>query len=232
MSRLGLSGGGGGGAPSGAAGGVLGGTYPNTSFATTVAANLVMGAGKYIGLSGTTVDGAAVPEVRLGNAAGGLGLLNAAGTQYGGTLTISGSNTVQLASNSGALVLFASTSLYLGNSGQSVLMGGPCTADSSVSTNPYGVHGRAAIAMSDADNTPTAGQYANTIMEFTGTLTAGRNVILPTKDGYYKIVYNNTTGGFALTFKTSGGTGVAVAAGKRALVYCDNTNIVRVTPDT
>lgn len=91
---------------------------------------------------------------------------------------------------------------------------------------------RIAASMSDADYTCTLSNYRATIMEFTGTLTGAKNVIVPTVSGYQWTVFNNTTGGFAITIKTSAGTGVAIAAGKRAIVYGDGTNIVRVTPDT
>jgi hypothetical protein len=39
-------------------------------------------------------------------------------------------------------------------------------------------------------------------------------------------VSNNTTGGFAITFKTSAGTGVSVANGQRMALYCDGTNVL------
>jgi hypothetical protein len=87
-------------------------------------------------------------------------------------------------------------------------------------------------ALTDADYTTTVAEHTRTIMEFTGTLTANRNIVVPTVSGYQWTVYNNTTGGFSLTVKTNSGTGIAVAAGKRTIVYCDGTNVVRVTPDT
>lgn len=91
---------------------------------------------------------------------------------------------------------------------------------------------RATATMTDADYTPSAAEYSCRIMEFAGTLSAGRNVIVPAFAGFQWTIYNNTTGGFAITVKTSGGTGIAVAATKRAIVYCDGTNVVRVTADT
>jgi hypothetical protein len=72
-------------------------------------------------------------------------------------------------------------------------------------------------------------------MEFTaiGTpLTADRDVILPNINGLQWTVYNNTTSAFNLVFKVTGQTGVTVAYQKRAIVYCNGTDIVRVTPDT
>lgn len=96
---------------------------------------------------------------------------------------------------------------------------------------PVPTSGRLALAMTDADTTLTAAQARNTILEFTGTLTAQRNIVLPL-DAQQWTVFNNTTGGFGLQFIGATGTGIVVAAGKRAIVYSDGTNVVRVTPDT
>ena len=91
------------------------------------------------------------------------------------------------------------------------------------------------IAMSDANytlsalTTPKEWQYG--VIKLTGTLTAGRNVICPTNKKHY-IVVNATSGGFAVTFKTSGGTGVAVQAGKASFVRCDGVNVAQVSADT
>lgn len=93
---------------------------------------------------------------------------------------------------------------------------------------PASITGRLALAMSDANTTLTAAQARNQILEFTGTLTAARDIIVPAAAQQWT-VFNNTTGGFALTVKTSAGTGIAIAAGMRAIVYADATNVVRVT---
>ena len=58
-----------------------------------------------------------------------------------------------------------------------------------------------------------------------GALTAGRNAIVPTTSKLY-FVRNGTAGGFAVTVKTSGGTGIAVASGDYMALYCDGTNVV------
>lgn len=65
------------------------------------------------------------------------------------------------------------------------------------------------------------------ILEIGGTLTDNRNVVCPTQEKVY-ILYNNTSGGFSVTIKTSGGSGIAVPSGDRAVVYCDGTNVVSV----
>ena len=86
-------------------------------------------------------------------------------------------------------------------------------------------------AMSDANTTLTLADVRNQILQFTGTLTAGRNIVLPLVPRQHT-VFNNTTGGFALTFIGATGTGTTVAATKRAIIYADGTNVVRVTADT
>ena len=62
-------------------------------------------------------------------------------------------------------------------------------------------------------------------LNITGTLTAARNVVCPTASKLY-FLRNNTTGGFAVTLKTSGGTGISVPNGKYAALYCDGTDVV------
>lgn len=65
----------------------------------------------------------------------------------------------------------------------------------------------------------------NAILNITGTLTADINVICPTAAKTY-IVKNDTTGGFAITLKTSAGTGISVPNGSTALLYCNGTSVV------
>ena len=90
--------------------------------------------------------------------------------------------------------------------------------------------GRLAKTIGDANTTLTQAEARNNIMELTGTLTAARNIVLPLAVRQYT-VFNGSTGGFGLQFIGASGTGITVAAGKRAIVYADGTNIVRVTPD-
>lgn len=63
------------------------------------------------------------------------------------------------------------------------------------------------------------------VLNITGTLTAARNVVCPSSSKLY-FVKNATTGGFAVTLKTSAGTGISVPNGKIAVLYCDGTNVV------
>lgn len=69
------------------------------------------------------------------------------------------------------------------------------------------------------------------ILDLFGTLSGARNVILPTSPQRAWIVRNRTSGAYALTVKTAGGTGVVVAQGYTATVFSDGTNIVRANTD-
>lgn len=75
----------------------------------------------------------------------------------------------------------------------------------------------------------TPKEFKNGILKVTssGSLTAQRDLIVPTNKKHY-IVYNNTTGGQAIRVKTSGGTGIVIANGATAFVRCDGTNVVAI----
>lgn len=90
--------------------------------------------------------------------------------------------------------------------------------------------GRRSIAIADANTTLAAIDLRCQILEITGTLTAQRNIVLPLDVAQWT-VYNATAGGFGLQFIGATGTGVVVAAAKRAILYTDGTNIVRATAD-
>jgi hypothetical protein len=92
-------------------------------------------------------------------------------------------------------------------------------------------HTRLAKSVAGAvDVALTAAEAFNKIMEFTGVLTGNINVIVPTTVRQWTI-FNNTTGAFTLTVKTSAGTGIAVGQVRRCILYSDGTNVVRVTAD-
>jgi len=94
------------------------------------------------------------------------------------------------------------------------------------------ITGVGAITVSGSSNytlTVTNGasdEARNAVLNITGTLTAAINVICPTAAKTY-IVKNGTTGGFAITLKTSAGTGISVPNGETTFLYCDGTNVVR-----
>jgi hypothetical protein len=83
--------------------------------------------------------------------------------------------------------------------------------------------------MTDADYTLTtangaADQARSMMLNMTGTLTAARNVICPTASKLY-FIKNATTGGFAITLKTSGGTGISIPNGRSMVLMCDGVNV-------
>ena len=85
-------------------------------------------------------------------------------------------------------------------------------------------------AMADTDQTLTnlngaSDEARNMVLDLTGALTGTKNVIVPTAEKLY-LFKNSTTGGFAVTIKTSAGTGVAIPMGSSRWVYCDGTNVV------
>jgi len=92
------------------------------------------------------------------------------------------------------------------------------------------IAGTASITMLDANYTlstadGTADEARKMFVVATGALTAARNIICPTASKLY-FVANTTTGGFAVTFKTSAGTGISIPNGEAMVLYCNGTNVV------
>lgn len=93
------------------------------------------------------------------------------------------------------------------------------------------ISGYATQAITDgADTTITipdgaTGVARNMVIEMTGALTAARNLIVPANKKLY-FIYNNTTGGFAVTVKVTGLTGVSVPNGARMILLSNGTDVV------
>lgn len=91
------------------------------------------------------------------------------------------------------------------------------------------ISGYVSVSLSDADYTLTTqnggtDEARNAVVRFTGTLTNIRDITIPTKEKVY-IMRNDTSGGFALRVKVSGGTTyVYVPNGQAVLFYCDGAN--------
>jgi hypothetical protein len=68
---------------------------------------------------------------------------------------------------------------------------------------------------STATNSTVAQYY---ILNLSGSRAAARSITAPTSSRSF-LVTNGTTGGYAITIKKSGGTGVSVAAGETCIVY-------------
>lgn len=77
-------------------------------------------------------------------------------------------------------------------------------------------------------NNGSADQSRNMTINLTGALTAARNVICPAIEKVY-IVKNATTGGYAVTFKVSGQTGVSIPNGSTYILYVNGTDAVLAT---
>lgn len=86
-----------------------------------------------------------------------------------------------------------------------------------------------ATVLTITDGSSSTGR--NAVISLTGALTAARVVEVPAKTKTY-IFANNTTGGFAVTVKVTGQTGVSIANGAKALVYCNGTDVVQVVSTT
>ena len=78
------------------------------------------------------------------------------------------------------------------------------------------------------DYTLSTGQQNKVIYRFTGLLTGARAIIVPASVQQYWID-NATTGAYTLTVKPAAGSGVAVAQGQKAILYCDGANVVAAT---
>lgn len=93
------------------------------------------------------------------------------------------------------------------------------------------ISGYTTQAMSDAGDTTisipngASGTARNMYLRLTGTLTAARNLIVPSNKKLY-FIHNNTTGGFAVTVKVSGQTGVSVPNGAKMVLVSNGTDIV------
>jgi len=99
------------------------------------------------------------------------------------------------------------------------------TANSAFDALDNAQNGKLSVAMADADQALTAGQFASAgIFECTGALTADRHLTVPNTLRVF-IVNNKTTGGHNIIVKAgSGATTVNVAAGTPQLVYSDAAN--------
>jgi hypothetical protein len=105
------------------------------------------------------------------------------------------------------------------------------TVNGAIDALDNAMNGKLAVAMADADQTLTAGQFAGAaVFECTGADTADRHLIVPNTLRVF-LVNNKTTGGHNIIVETASPSGtVTVAAGTPQLVYCDaSNNIVAVS---
>ncbi len=155
-----------------------------------------------------------------------------------GTLTLTASSGVNYIETTRAGVVSKNTTgftpgsipLYSATAGASTIM--PWT-DYRLQAEMPGVAGKLSRVMSaDANITLTQPEASNQILQITSSvsLAATRNVVVPLQPQQWT-VYNGTSGAQSLQFIGASGTGITVANGKRAILYADGTNVVRVTAD-
>lgn len=69
------------------------------------------------------------------------------------------------------------------------------------------------------------------ILECSGAPGAAASVVCPAQTKLF-VIKNSVTGGFAVTLKTPAGTGISVANGTTAILYCDGVNVVSAATST
>lgn len=98
--------------------------------------------------------------------------------------------------------------------------------------NEEAIAGMETIAVTGGSKTLTATNGASdesrpAILKFTGTLTSNQTIVVPSTSKHW-IVWNTTSGGYTLTVKTSGGSGVEIPINAKTFVFCDGTDVLEV----
>jgi hypothetical protein len=83
------------------------------------------------------------------------------------------------------------------------------------------------ITISNTNSSQAARCLVLNVTSVFGSLSATRELIVPTSQKQY-IVQNNTTGGQSITVKTSAGTGITVPNGRKAHLYVDGVNVIQM----
>lgn len=81
------------------------------------------------------------------------------------------------------------------------------------------------ISTTGGNTALTSAQEIVAAIQVAGTLVSNATITFSGRGGFW-IIDNNTTGSFTVTCLVSGQTGVAVAQGGSALVFCDGTDIL------
>ena len=85
------------------------------------------------------------------------------------------------------------------------------------------VAGSADVTLTSTNFTTDESRHA--VLQLTGALTGNINVIIPNVQKTY-FVFNNTSGSFTLSLKTSSGTAVEIPQGAKEYIYCDGSNAI------
>jgi len=78
-------------------------------------------------------------------------------------------------------------------------------------------------AIKAAEEAEQVQKRVGAIIKATGALVSNATFVIPSQTKTY-VVWNATSGAYTLTIKTSGGTGIAVTQGKKAIIMCDGTD--------
>lgn len=151
-----------------------------------------------------------------------------------GSLTLSGSVTNYIESDRSGTVSSNTTGYTAGSIPLYTVVCGASTVtsytDDRAWVQPEYLTSKTSITLTTANVTLTAAQARARYLSITGALTGNRNVIVP--NHWEGLVYCNNSGAYTTTIKTAGGAGVVVGQGKRAHLFADGTNVVRITADT
>lgn len=91
--------------------------------------------------------------------------------------------------------------------------------------------GAQTTALAITDGSTSTSDARNAIIELTGTITGNQIVTVPDSIQKNYVVFNNTTGGFTVQFKTVSGTGPTFATTNKGIkiLYSNGTDIIDVT---
>jgi hypothetical protein len=91
--------------------------------------------------------------------------------------------------------------------------------------------GAQTTALTITDGSTSSSEARNAIIELTGTITGNQIVTVPNSIEKNYVVFNNTSGGFTVQFKTASGTGPTFATTNKGIkiLYSNGTNIIDVT---
>jgi hypothetical protein len=148
-----------------------------------------------------------------------------------GTVTLTASNTNYVEATRAGVVSCNTTGFTAGRIPLYTVVVGT-TAPTSYTDNrawvdPSYITHQVSIAITSADVTLTAAQARARHIILTGTLTGDRNLIVPNNGEW--VVYNNTSGAYSVTVKTSAGTGDTVTQGTNRSFFADGTNVIATT---
>ena len=111
----------------------------------------------------------------------------------------------------------------LGTWGSTVNTGVTSLVDSAVAGYATVVMGAADYTLSSTNG--AADEARKMMINITGVPGAARSVICPLVSKLY-FVKNGVTGGYAVTFKATSGTGISIPNGASMVLLCDGTNVI------